>query len=170
MFFAFCAPEIFSMVRSTRVYMMRTVEWAPIPYFAIVFLFETFHTAGAAMLFYLVLPNLDTPRALLVTNGVVIIPGILAVFRPKRHLVLRGLDVLAMLFQVCGLIVWPVMNNSWTDDVDDPYSLYHSWALPLGLFLTSFGWWESFVDEHSKNPVSRFLWKVKINMIEEGSR
>ena len=158
------------MVRSTRVYMMRTVEWAPIPYFAIVFLFETFHTAGVAMLFYLVLPNLDTPRALLVTNGVVIIPGILAVFRPKRHLVLRGLDVLAMLFQVCGLIVWPVMNNSWTDDELDPYSLYHSWALPLGLLLTSFGWWESFVDEHSKNPVSRFLWKVKINMIEEGSR
>ena len=157
------------MVRSTRVYMMRTVEWAPFPYFAVVFLFETLHTAGVAMLFYLVLPNLDTPRALLVSNGVLIIPSILAVFRPKRHIVFRVLDVIAMLFQVCGLIVWPVMNNSWSDEVGS-YTLYHSWALPVGLLLTSFGWWESYVDENSKNPVSRFLWKVKINMIEEGSR
>ena len=151
---------------------MRSVEWAPFPYFLLVLLFETLHTVGVAMLFYVVLPNLDTPRALLITNGVVAIPGILAVFRPKRGIVFRVLDVLAALFQVGGLIVWPVMNISWTDDKTDPnvWYLEQAWALPIGLLLTSFGWWESFVDEHSYNPVSKYLWKVKINMIEEGSR
>ena len=69
------------------------------------------------------------------------------------------------------------MNTAWVDHSKQSigtettyWILENSWALPLGLFLTSFGWWESFVDENSKNPLSRFLWKVKINMIEEGSR
>ena len=78
--------------------------------------------------------------------------------------------------QITGTIIWPVMNINWIDtsshnnDIGNTYwTLKNSWALPLGIFLTSFGWWESFVD---KNIISKrnFLWRVKINMTEEGSR
>ena len=84
--------------------------------------------------------------------------------------------VVALLLQISGLIVWPVMNMSWKDDYELDanadktfWVLENSWALPLGLFLTSFGWWESYVDENSISK-RNFLWRVKINMIEEGAR
>ena len=56
--------------------------------------------------------------------------------------------------QISGIIIWPVMNMGWEDDsLANPEKSYwvlqSSWALPLGLFLTSFGWWESFVEEES---------------------
>ena len=82
--------------------------------------------------------------------------------------------VFALLMQISGIIIWPVMNMNWIDahktDIGNTYwGLKNSWAFPLGLFLTSFAWWESFVDE---NIISQknFLWRVKINMVEEGSR
>ena len=84
--------------------------------------------------------------------------------------------MVALLLQISGLIVWPVMNMSWKDDYELDananktfWVLENSWALPLGLFLTSFGWWESYVDENSISK-RNFLWRVKINMIEEGAR
>ena len=82
--------------------------------------------------------------------------------------------VLALLMQICGLIVWPVLNMNWLDDSkeDDTktyWILKNSWALPLSLVLTSFGWWETYVNEYIFST-SNFLWRVKINMIEEGAR
>ena len=86
------------------------------------------------------------------------------------------ITVLALLLQICGIIIWPVMNMSWKEDSSDITStittywvLENSWGLPLGLFLTSFGYWESFVDENQFSN-RNFLWRVKINMIEEGAR
>jgi hypothetical protein len=85
-----------------------------------------------------------------------------------------SLSVFALLMQISGIIIWPVMNMNWINahntDIGNTYwGLKNSWAFPLGFFLTSFAWWESFVDE---NIISQknFLWRVKINMIEEGSR
>ena len=127
---------------------MRKVHWAPLKYFVIVFAFETIHTVGVAILFYAVLPQLDSLRAMLLTNGVLIFPACLAPFRPSikpsssRKYVMLGLDILALLFQICGLIVWPVLNSHWR-----VWKMDQSWALPIGLLMTSFGWWESFVDE-----------------------
>jgi chitin synthase len=154
---------------------MRKVHWAPFVYFVVVVLLETLHTSGVAILFYAVLPNLDTPRAMMVTNAVLIIPGFLSIFRPGRSSsswksnLGRLLDILSALFQIAGLIVWPLLNSDLksTNVVNDVINV---WALPVGIFLTSFGWWESFVDENSWNPLSKYLWRVKINMIEEGTR
>lgn len=152
---------------------MRKVEWAPFMYIGVVFGFETLHTVGLGLLFYGVLPNLDTLRAIMLLNAVFIVPAILGIFRPNNfkssaiRFVVLGLDVLAVLFQLGGLIVWPVLNQNWDNGT---WKLMDSWALPLGLFLTSFGWWESFVDESVENPLTKFLWRVKINMIEEGTR
>ena len=117
---------------------------------------------------------------MMTTNAVLLIPGIFRIFRPKskttwKKAVCILLDILAVVFQLVGLILWPVMNSSWTDGVatgEEGYywNLSKSWLLPISLLFTSFAWWESFVDEHSFNPVSKYLWRVKINMIEEGTR
>ena len=70
------------------------------------------------------------------------------------------------------------MNMNWKEDshlspvtggITTYWVLENSWGLPLGLFLTSFGYWESFVDENQFSN-RNFLWRVKINMIEEGAR
>ena len=65
-----------------------------------------------------------------------------------------GLTVLAVLMQLTGLAIWPITHRSCLvhnhlttfndrpeNDIDIP------WSLPVGLFLTSFGWWECFVEE-----------------------
>ena len=63
---------------------MRKTTWAPFKYFGIVFVLETLHTAGLAILFYAVLPNLDTLRAGMVANGLLLFPSMLSIFRYAR--------------------------------------------------------------------------------------
>ena len=71
-------------MKSARIFLMRKNAWAPIKYFIVVFIFETLHTIGLAILFYAVLPYLDTLRAGMVTNGVLLFPSILSIFRSAR--------------------------------------------------------------------------------------
>ena len=103
-FFAFCGPELLTFVKSARVYLMRKNSWAPFKYFIVVFGFETLHTIGVAILFYAVLPNLDTLRAGMVTSGILLFPSLLSIFRStrsssskKKYLTL-GLDGESLLF------------------------------------------------------------------------
>ena len=42
---------------------------------------ETLHTIGLAILFYAVLPNLDTLRAGMVANGVLLFPSMLSILQ-----------------------------------------------------------------------------------------
>ena len=47
----------------------------------------------------------------------------------------------------------------------------YPWAVPVGLILTSCGWWETFTNENSYFPFGKWLWSVKQRMIEQrGSR
>ena len=77
---------------------MRKNSWAPFKYFIVVFGFETLHTIGVAILFYAVLPNLDTLRAGMVTSGILLFPSLLSIFRStrssssKKKYVTLGLD------------------------------------------------------------------------------
>ena len=84
--------------------------------------------------------------------------------------------VCALLMQLTGIVLWPVLNIDWvndskedSDEASTHWILKNSWALPLSLVLISFGWWETFVNEYIFST-SNFLWRVKINMIEEGTR
>ena len=60
---------------------MQKTTWAPFKCFLVVFTFETFHTLGLAILFYAVLPELDSLRAGMITNGVLLFPSFLLIFR-----------------------------------------------------------------------------------------
>ncbi len=54
-----------------------------------------------------------------------------------------------------------VLQVAYDSNLNQIDSLEYVWALPVGLFLTSFGWWESFVDENSFSPgsnLTNILW------------
>ena len=56
---------------------------------------------------------------------------------------------------MAALLVWPLADSS----------LPHRWALPLGLFLTSFGWWECYVEEegHSRYPALYYWYNLTLH-------
>ena len=50
---------------------------------------------------------------------------------------------MAILSQLSGALAWPILQ--WTGNYQAEERLSHPWALPVGLILASFGWWETFV-------------------------
>lgn len=94
------------------------------------------------------LAQLDSTRALALTNCVCLVPAILLALSRKKedkYLWLKlGMDVFAILAQLSGALVWPIM------DVAGPGTMEFPWAIPVGLVLTSFGWWECYVEEKSQ--------------------
>ena len=84
-----------------------------------------------------------------------------------KTIVAMALDVISSIFIIVGIVVWPVLNSTYSET---SYDLTNAWAFPVGAFLTSFGWWESFVSENSKIPPIRYLWRIKTKMTEGKSR
>ncbi len=86
--------------------------------------------------------------------------------REDKHFWVKfPLDVMAMLAQLSGALVWPILQ--WT--LPDAEAMTYPWAVPLGLILASFGWWEGFVEEKSKVAPIRWMWRVRDRMLD-GSR
>ena len=61
---------------------------------------------------------------------------------------LRKSVITALQFNTTINLFQIAYESGW-DPID---SLEIPWALPVGLLLASFGWWESFVDENSFSP------------------
>lgn len=172
-FFSFFVPELLTFLKSVRVCIMRTVSKPKWDVLLVVFVLETLHIVGLAILFLVALPELDSVKALMLTSCLGIIPGLLMVLNWniwenswKRYLFI-ALNVLSFLFQVSGLIAWPVANIGWTGSTIE---IKNSWSLAIGIFLTSFGWWESFVTQQSSFIVAKFLWGIKTDMFELHTR
>lgn len=169
-FFSFIAPELFTFLRSCRIVLMKTFKQPSFLEFSIVLCFETLHVIGVAILYFLAFPGMDSIRAIMATNAVALFPGMLKIFmkpalgsfggRFKMHWIF---SILAVLVQASALVVWPVMDdiNQNENDID------HSWALPVGLLLTSLGWWECYVEEEGH---LNKLWNVKTLMTDGGAR
>ena len=169
-FFSFLAPEIFTFIRSVRIVLMKTFKMPSFLEFSIVACFETFHVVGVTILFFLALPGMDSIRAIMSTNALALFPGMLKIFmkptlgsfggRFKLHYIF---SILAVLVQLSALVVWPVLDtlNQTENNIEN------SWALPVGLLLTSFGWWECYVEE--EGHLSK-LWNVKTLMTDGGAR
>ncbi|CAG0919439.1 unnamed protein product [Notodromas monacha] len=144
LFFAFVLPEFGTWFRSTRICVFKSWEKPRLFDFLITFAFETLHTAGLALLIFVVLPELDVVKAAMLTNWAL-----------SRHLgkdQKRGMgtitkisiDVLAIVAQATGFVVWPWVENNRTGA--DPAKV---WIVPIAVMLTSFGWWENYVNKKS---------------------
>ena len=146
LFFCFIVPEFFMWFRSTRICLFRTWKKPAALEFLIISTLETIHVVGLAVMVYLVLPNLKVVEAVMLTNCVCVVPGILNMF--TRHAAgrlrpyLLTADSLALLAQLSGLFLWAALEWSTSNS-----NLV--WILPFSLLFVSVGWWENYVDKSS---------------------
>ena len=156
---------------------MRSINKPTVGQFLTVLAMESVHVAGLGILYFVALPGMDTIKALVVASSVAFFPAAMKLVSIRqddfpqlwKRILVNVLNVLAVTIQVLAMIIWPVANMG-LDSETDPKYIENSWALPVGLFLTSFGWWESFVSQDSVFIGARFLWNLKTEMFEKSFR
>lgn len=72
---AFSIPEIGAFIRALRICFFKSWKSPQRSHFLFIFLMETLHTMGVALLMFVVLPELDSVKAAMVTNCLCCIPG-----------------------------------------------------------------------------------------------
>lgn len=84
--FAYACPEVIgTFLRSLRIVVLKTYKRPPLADFIFVFIMETLHVVGLAVLVFLAFPQLDSAHAVVLTNCLAIIPSILLLMsRSKR--------------------------------------------------------------------------------------
>ncbi|XP_018021745.1 chitin synthase chs-2 [Hyalella azteca] len=172
-FLAYIIPELGSWFRSTRMcifkgyiakFMTRSRtkldEPSQFSDMAIVAVFECMHTIGTGLMIFAVLPDLDVIKGAMLTNCVAFIPGLFGMLsRDKKESKLFWkilVDILALICQVSSFFVWPILEMQ-----KEGANLTHIWTIPFAVFLTSFGWWENYVDNKSKMSFVKYLGDVK---------
>nr|QCI31493.1 chitin synthase [Grandidierella japonica] len=157
-FFAYLIPEAGSWFRSTRMCIFKKWQRAPFTDVIVVIFFEMLHTVGVSLLIYAVLPDLDVIKGAMLTNCVCFIPGVFGMLsREKKESSLYGkllVDCLALICQVTGFLTWPILAMSKGESIQ-------IWIIPFAVFLTSFGWWENYVDNKSSFSFVRYLGGIK---------
>ncbi|XP_049868796.1 chitin synthase chs-2 isoform X4 [Pectinophora gossypiella] len=150
----FAIPEIGTLIRSVRICFFKTSKRPTSVQFIIVFIAETLHTIGMAMLFFKVLPELDVVKGAMITNCMCIVPAILGLLsrnsRDSKRFVKVIVDMAAIVAQVTGFIVWPLLD-------DKPVL----WLIPISALLISLGWWENYVTRQSPIGIIKSLGRLK---------
>jgi len=157
-FFAFLVPELGTFLRSFRICMFKSCRKSSFSDFLVVWVFESMHIVGTALLFFVVLPELDVVKGAMLTNCLCFIPAVLGLAsrhnkESKRFLKVM-MDFIAIGGQCTGFFIWPIVeyqNNS----------NYVAWTIPIATFLTSAGWWENYVDRRSPLAPIRQLGRIK---------
>ena len=158
---AFVAPELVgTFLRSLRIVLFKTYSIPKLTDFLLVFIMETLHVIGLVVLAFLAFPQLDSAHAVVLTNCVGLIPGLLLLMnRSKKDKLMwlkTPMDIFAILAQLSGALVWPILQA--TDSSMSSQTLAFPWSLTIGLILVSFGWWETFAtNEESAFKVDKLF-------------
>ena len=84
--FAYAAPEVIgTFLRSLRIVVLKSYHLPPLTDFIFVFIMETLHVIGLAVLAFLALPQLDSAHAVVLTNCLALMPGILLLMARNRN-------------------------------------------------------------------------------------
>ncbi|XP_047473988.1 chitin synthase chs-2-like isoform X2 [Penaeus chinensis] len=160
----FIVPESGTLFRSVRMCVFKSHKRPFFGDFFWVFVFESLHTVGTALLVYLVLPDLDVIKGAMLTNCVAFVPGVFGLLsRNKKESMVAVkvlMDLLALACQLTGFVVWPIVEYG-----KDPNS-WRVWLIPVAIFLTSFGWWENYVDRHSKFSLIKYYGGIKERLLK----
>jgi chitin synthase len=73
---AFLVPEVGTLVRSVRICIFKSYKRPPLNDFLFIFVMETLHVIGLASLVFVVLPNLDVVKGVMLTNCVCFVPAL----------------------------------------------------------------------------------------------
>ena len=123
------------------------------------------HTLGLCLLFFVSFPELPSAMVSLITSAVAWFPGLLKIMNKKMKLIpgIFGmlLDGLAVLVQLVAVVY--TSYSTWDSDKKP-------WSLPLGLVLTSLGWWTIWLPSSSSRGGNRQqkLHEV-VNYVEDDS-
>ncbi|XP_017763944.1 PREDICTED: uncharacterized protein LOC108553522 isoform X2 [Eufriesea mexicana] len=154
---AFAVPEFGTLIRSIRICIFKSWKKPPASHFLLVFLMETFHVVGLALMFMAVLPDLDVVKGAMLTNCVCFVPGLLGLLSRNKNkdeskrFVLVLIDVAALVAQGTSFFLWPLLNSSRPS----------LWLIPPSLFMVSCGWWENYVSMQSPIGFVKSLARVK---------
>lgn len=72
---AFAVPEVGAWIRSARICFFKSWRVPQKDHFLFVFLMESLHTIGMALLMYVVLPEIDAVKGAMLTNCLCSVPG-----------------------------------------------------------------------------------------------
>ncbi|CAH1104222.1 unnamed protein product [Psylliodes chrysocephalus] len=143
--FSYLVPEMGTLFRSLRIVCFKSWKYPTTFEFIILALTEILPTIGSCLLVFIVFPELDVIKAAMLTNGICLVPGVVAFISRKpskvRHTLSLTLDIAAIAMQVTALLAWPI--------VEQKPILY---VIPVSLCLISIGWWENFASEKSIFP------------------
>ncbi|CAG9769089.1 unnamed protein product [Ceutorhynchus assimilis] len=152
LFFAFCVPQLGALFRSTRMCYFKSSKRPPFSHFLMIFVPETAHTIGLALLFFYVLPDLDVVKGAMLTNCLCFVPAVLGLLsrnnKESSRFIKVIMDLIAISAQATGF-VWPIIER--TD----------LWIIPVTIFLISLGWWENYISKHSPLPFIKKIGKMK---------
>lgn len=143
--FSYLVPEMGTFFRSLRIVCFKSWKYPTTFEFIMLALTEILPTIGSCLLVFIVFPELDVIKAAMLTNGICLVPGVVAFISRKpskvRHTLSLTLDIAAIAMQVTALLAWPI--------VEQKPILY---VIPVSLCLISIGWWENFASEKSIFP------------------
>lgn len=115
-----------------------------------------------ALLFFVILPELDVVKGAMITNCLCVVPAILGLLsrnsRDSKRFVKVIVDIAAIVAQVTGFIVWPLSE-------DKPVL----WLIPVASLCISLGWWENYVTRQSpigKHYLLLYLFSKKRQLTE----
>ena len=98
----------------------------------------------------------------MITNCVCLVPGILGMLsrsnKESKRFAKVLVDIFAILAQLSGCFLWLAL------EMTKPHPNESFWMIPVALALTSFGWWENYVDKHSPIAFVKYLGKIKEKM------
>lgn len=157
--FVFWVPQLGSLFRSTRMCYFKSSKRPHFAHFLIIFLMETCHTVGLAILVFYVLPDMDVVKGAMLTNCLCFVPGVLALLSRNNKETQRFLkviiDLVAIAAQATGFVVWPIIEQR-----------ADLWIIPVVIFLVSLGWWENYISKHSPIFFIKKLGKIKEHLEE----
>ncbi|XP_039764506.1 chitin synthase chs-2 [Pararge aegeria] len=151
---AFAIPEIGTLIRSVRICFFKTSKTPTNIQFMVVFITESLHTIGMGLLFFKILPELDVVKGAMITNCLCIVPAILGLLsrssRDSKRFMKVIVDMAAIVAQVTGFIVWPLLENKPV-----------IWLIPISALCISLGWWENYVSRQSPIGIIKSLARIK---------
>ena len=148
------------------------------------FLMEGCHSVGLSFLCFVILPQLDMGRGIVILGGVAIIPAILKpvfasdakIYGTKanscsKRFCIMCMDLIAIVIQ-CGYIPLVIITDHFKDHSELDYKPEEIIKYTFTIFLISFSWWENYIDNRcfgslqQNNFWHKFIMSIKFDLQE----
>ncbi|XP_034938780.1 chitin synthase chs-2-like [Chelonus insularis] len=156
---AFCIPELVTSSNTIYHLLFKKKKFPKMWDLSFVCFLEGFHAAAIAVLFLVILPELDSVLAVIVSSCIYFVPTILGLFSRNRHdkvghhfIVAIVGDVIILIIQISFIVLLLCFNQTRSTI---------KWLLPLTLVICSLRWWSNYISSKSSFKIIQFLCRIK---------